>query len=121
MGATPESPSPLDCEKLLEECDDEQMFAYRCLHTFSRDVQLDMNGISAALDRGDVSQVARLAHRIKGASASIRAEFIRRQAARLEALSEKKELASASECFFRLQAEFEHFKSFIANLPLFAD
>lgn len=121
MATKLESPPPLDGEKLLADCDDEASFANRCLHIFVRNTQVDMDGISTALDRRDFCQITTLAHRIKGASASIRAEFLQQQAARLEALGGKKELAAVSECFVRLQAEFEHFKSFVATLPLLPD
>jgi HPt (histidine-containing phosphotransfer) domain-containing protein len=121
MATEPEISLPLDCEKLLAECDDEQSFVNRWLHIFVRDAQMDMNDIALALDRSDFPQIARLAHRIKGSSASIKAEFLRQQAARLEVLSAKEELVAASECFAGLRAEFEHFKSYIASLPLLAD
>jgi HPt (histidine-containing phosphotransfer) domain-containing protein len=121
MATTSESPPPLDREKLLEECDDEPSFANRCLHVFARETQVDMDGIAAALGNNDFSQVAKLAHRIKGASASIRAEFLREEAARLEALGGKAELAAAGECFARLRTEFDHFKEFIATLPILPD
>jgi HPt (histidine-containing phosphotransfer) domain-containing protein len=121
MSTIPKSPSLWDGKKLLAECDDEQSFANRCLHVFVREAQVDMNGISAALDRNDFSQIARLAHRIKGASASIRAEFLREQAEHLEVLGSQEELVAASECFARLKVEFEHFKKFIATLPNIPD
>jgi HPt (histidine-containing phosphotransfer) domain-containing protein len=121
MATKPEGPQPFDGAKLLEECDDEQSFANRCLHIFVKETDVDIRGITAALDRNDFSQIARLAHRIKGASASIRAEFLRQQAARLETLGINGDLVAAGECFVRLQAEFEHFKKFIAALPFFPD
>ena len=109
---------PFDSQKLLEECDDEPEFANRCLHIFVRETQVDINGIAAAFDRNDFSRISRLAHRIKGASATIRAEFLRCQAARLEDLGEKGESAAAGECFVLLKTDFEHFKEFIATLPI---
>jgi HPt (histidine-containing phosphotransfer) domain-containing protein len=116
-----ESLDPLDREKLLEECDDDPAFANRCLHIFVRETQVDMNGIAAAFDRDDLLQIGRLAHRIKGASALIRAEFLRRRATRLEDLCEKGELAAARECLFHLKTEFESFEKFVATLPIAPD
>ena len=121
MATKHEVPPPFDCEKLLAECDDEESFAGRCLQIFVREAQTDLNGIAAALNKRDFSQITRLAHRIKGASASIRAEFLRQQAAHLEILGGKEELAEVSECFARLRSEFDHFKSFVATLPILAD
>jgi HPt (histidine-containing phosphotransfer) domain-containing protein len=108
---------PLNCEKLLEDCDDEQSFANRCLHVFVRSAQADIDGIAAALHRHDFPQIVELAHRLKGASAAIKAEFLLQEAARLEAFGRKEELAAVGECFARLQSEFDHFRKFIATLP----
>jgi HPt (histidine-containing phosphotransfer) domain-containing protein len=119
MATKSERLHPIDRGKLLRECDDEESFANRCLHVYIRDTQLDINCIAAALDRNDFSSIAALAHRIKGASASIRAEFLRQQAARLEDLGGKGAITAAGECFDRLQVEFEKFKKFIAALPPF--
>ena len=109
--------APLDREKLLEECDDEQSFANRCLHVFVRCAQEDIDGIAEALHQSDFAQVVDLAHRLKGASSAIKAEFLRQEAARLEAFGRKETLAAVEECFARLRAEFDHFKKFIATLP----
>ena len=117
MATRAKSAQPLDREKLLEECDDEQSFAYRCLHVFAKSAQADIDGIAAALDKNDFSQIVELAHRLKGASGTIRADFLRQEAACLEAFGRKEELAAAGECFARLRAEFDHFKKFITVLP----
>lgn len=121
MATGSEGSEPLDCEKLLEECDDEPLLVNRCLQIFSRVTQKDMDGIAEALSQNDFSQVAKLAHRIKGASATIRAEFLRGEAERLEALGREGDSAELRECFARLQAEFDNFKTFIATLPLSPD
>jgi HPt (histidine-containing phosphotransfer) domain-containing protein len=118
MATILEGLQPVDRKKLLAECDDEQSFANRCLHVFARDVQVDIDRIASALEKRDFPQIARLAHRIKGASASIRAEFLGQQAARLEELGSRKELTEAAECFSRLKTEFEQFKQFVSTLPL---
>jgi HPt (histidine-containing phosphotransfer) domain-containing protein len=111
------SPPPLDREKLLEECEDEQSFANRCLHVFVRCAQTDIDGITAALYENDFAQIVEMAHRLKGASSAIRAEFLRQEAARLEAFGRKEASAAVEECFARLQTEFDRFKKFVGTLP----
>ncbi len=118
MSAKPKSPKPLDHKRLLEDCDAEQAFANRCLHIFVRTTQADINDIAAAFDRKDPLDVIRLAHRIKGASGSIRAEFLGKQAAALETLAAAGDFEAAQNCFSRLRTEFEHFNRYIAALPL---
>lgn len=121
MARVSESLQRLDCKKLLEDCDDEAAFANRCLQVFVGQTQVDMEGIAAALSANDLSQVARLAHRIKGASASIRATFLREEAARLNLFGSEGMGAEAAASFARLQAEFDDFKKFIATLPPLLD
>jgi HPt (histidine-containing phosphotransfer) domain-containing protein len=117
MAARLKGSLPIDREKLLEECDDEQSFANLCLHIFVRSAQTDIDGIIEALKRNDFLQIVELAHRLKGASAAIKAEFLMQEAARLEAFGREEELAAVGECFARLQVEFDRFKKFIAALP----
>jgi HPt (histidine-containing phosphotransfer) domain-containing protein len=112
---------PLDCKKLLEDCDEETSFANRCLQIFVRETQVDMDSIAAALGENDYPQVARLAHRIKGASASIRARFLQEEAARLQVVGGEEQGTEANLCFSRLRAEFDNFKRFIASLPFLPD
>jgi HPt (histidine-containing phosphotransfer) domain-containing protein len=116
MGTACRGAEPLDQRKLLEDCDDEMQYASRCLQIFVRETQADMEAIAAAFGRNDIPGVARLAHRIKGASASIRASFLLEEAARLYSLGNRGQVAEASRCFDRLRTEFEQFKQFIAGL-----
>ena len=116
MGNTGKCVNPIDQKKLLEDCDLEQAYANRCLHLFARGTEADMRIIASALADGDLPHVARIAHRIKGASATIRAEFLRVRAAKLEGLAESGDPDVARECFRSLQAEFERFNEYIAAL-----
>jgi HPt (histidine-containing phosphotransfer) domain-containing protein len=112
---------PLDRKKLLEDCDEEVSFVNRCLQIFVRDTEIDMDGISAALEKHDFRRAAGLAHRIKGASATIRARFLQEEAARLQAMSTEEHGEEAAQCFSRLKSEFDNFKRFIAALPPLSD
>ena len=111
----------LDRKKLLEDCDGEAAFANRCLRIYVRETQTDLDAISAAFKKNDLARVSRLAHRIKGASASIRAGFLKEEAARLDVLGCEGKRSEAAVCFAGLQAEFENFKKFVATLPRFPD
>ncbi len=112
---------PLDRGRLLQDCDDETAFAHRCLQIFVRETQKDMAGIAAAFEHQDLPAVARLAHRIKGASASIRATFLSEEAARLQTFGEEMAQLDAVACFSRLQTEFEKFQRFILTLSSLSD
>jgi len=111
----------LDRKKLLDDCDGEAAFVNRCLQIFVRETQGDIDGISAAFQHNDLAQVSRLAHRIKGASATIRAAFLRDEAANLNVFACEGREFEAAMCFARLRAEFDNFKKFVATLPRLAD
>jgi HPt (histidine-containing phosphotransfer) domain-containing protein len=118
MTAKKKSLKPLDHGKLLEECDHEQSFADRCLRVFIRDTRTDMDAIIAALAGNDFPEIARLAHRIKGASASIRAEFLREKAEHLENSALTRVSTPVYDGIALLKIEFEHFSRYIAALPI---
>jgi HPt (histidine-containing phosphotransfer) domain-containing protein len=88
---------------------------------FVRETRKDMDILAAALGNGDFHQVVRLAHRIKGASASIRAGFLSEEAARLQIFGAERSGAEAGRCFARLQAEFQQFQQFIEAMPPLSD
>jgi HPt (histidine-containing phosphotransfer) domain-containing protein len=111
----------LDREKLLEDCDDEASFANHCLQIFVKETQADIDSIALALGKSDLAQVARLAHRIKGASATIRARFLLEEAARLQVLGDEERGDEAALSFARLRADFENFRRFIVTLPPLPD
>jgi HPt (histidine-containing phosphotransfer) domain-containing protein len=112
---------PLDCKRLLEDCDDETSFANRCLQVFVRDTEADIDSIAAALGRNDFPRVAGLAHRIRIASASIRARFLQKEAAQLHVFCREGREEESMHCFARLRVEFDSFKRFIAALPPLPD
>jgi HPt (histidine-containing phosphotransfer) domain-containing protein len=111
----------LDRKKLLDDCDGEASFANRCLQIYVRETQGDIDAISAAFSDSDLAKVSRLAHRIKGASATIRAAFLRDEAALLNQLGGKGKEFEAAASFARLRAEFDDFKEFVATLPRLSD
>ena len=115
------NPKPLDRRRLLKDCDGETSYVNRCLQIFVKETQGDIEAISAAFGNNDLAQVSRLAHRIKGASAAIRAGFLREEAARLNALGCKGSGSEAVMCFARLRTEFDDFKRFVDTLPSFPD
>jgi HPt (histidine-containing phosphotransfer) domain-containing protein len=118
MAAKQKRLKPLDQKRLLEECDEEQSFADRCLRVFIRDTQADMDAIAVALAGKDFPEIVRLAHRIKGASASIRAEFLREKAEHLENSALTGASTRTINCIALLKSEFEHFSRYIAALPI---
>jgi HPt (histidine-containing phosphotransfer) domain-containing protein len=71
-------------EKLLANCMGEEDLMRRLVGMFRRQTAADIDALSAALKRGDAPEVARVAHRIKGASANMCADPMASLAARVE-------------------------------------
>jgi HPt (histidine-containing phosphotransfer) domain-containing protein len=117
MATAVKNAKPLNHKELVKECDDEPSLVIRYLEIFVKATQLDMDCIAESLRKNELPGIAKLAHRIKGASASIRAEFLRAEAEQMEMLAGKGDSAGLKKCFSRLQAEFENFTKFIATLP----
>jgi HPt (histidine-containing phosphotransfer) domain-containing protein len=107
----------LNFARLLEDCDDETVFAHHCLRIFVRETKSDIDAIAESLRNNDWRNVSRLAHRIKGASAAIRASFLSQEAARLEVSGREGNGTDAAWCFSRLQAELKNFEEFVSTLP----
>lgn len=74
----------LDREELLARCLGSAEFAMRVLGKFQARLEQDLADVDQALQDQDWDLLAHLAHRIKGASASVSAALVRRRAAELE-------------------------------------
>ena len=79
--------SAFDFQELLDRCLGNLEFAERVLAKFQSRFDDDLVEIEQALDAKDADAVARVAHRLKGASATAAANGIRDQAAKIEDLA----------------------------------
>jgi HPt (histidine-containing phosphotransfer) domain-containing protein len=110
-----ETVTPLDCFILLDLYKDESSMICGILGLFIEETLKDMDDLIAARGSHNSDRLAVLAHRVKGAAASIGARSLREGAALLEASGRKGDLAAACDRLTRLQAEFESFRKFIAQ------
>jgi HPt (histidine-containing phosphotransfer) domain-containing protein len=113
-----EGAAPLECDKLLEEWSDNPQFIRKILNSFIRETQTDIDTLAVAFDSHDAGRAVSTSHRLKGAAATIGAEPLRAEAARIEALGRKGQLMEALDGVTRLRVEFERFCSYVSRLPL---
>ncbi len=110
----------LDFDAFLQRCSGKLDLASRILDKFRERVVSDLDEIVGAISGANAEALAAVAHRLKGSAATIAAEGVRREAARLEAMGRSADLAGAAPCCERLRQELERFRQAAAHLPVAA-
>jgi HPt (histidine-containing phosphotransfer) domain-containing protein len=98
-----------DREELVTRCLGNLAFAERILAKFQSRVDVDITELEQAVLAEDVEAVARVAHRLKGASASAAAYRLQERAARLEQSARQSSLAEIPAQFAQLRCEWSRF------------
>jgi HPt (histidine-containing phosphotransfer) domain-containing protein len=107
---------PFENEKLFEEWANNPEFISKILSAFLGESWNDIENLIAAFECKDPARMAGFAHRLKGAAATIEAEPLRVEAARLESLGRDGEMEKARASIDRLRMEFERFRNYLAEL-----
>lgn len=106
---------PFECNELLREILDQPELVGRLLNMFVGETKKDIENLAAALGLNDATRVAIIAHRIKGSAATIGAEPLRAQAARIEGFGRQGQLQQALDCVPLLRDEFARFCSYVSG------
>lgn len=80
----PTEKAPFDGQELLTRCMGNRQFAERVLDKFLTRLEADVSELEQAIAEEDLTAVARVAHRIKGASANVAAHRLHECCAGLE-------------------------------------
>jgi CheY-like chemotaxis protein/HPt (histidine-containing phosphotransfer) domain-containing protein len=115
---TEDASAVIDRPSLLKRCLGKEELADKLLGKLHARLGTDLNEIKAAVDAGDSEQLARCAHRLKGAAANLSAEPLRAVVADLEALGRRGDIAAARDGLARLKYEGRRFLQ--ETLPLVA-
>jgi HPt (histidine-containing phosphotransfer) domain-containing protein len=84
----------------------------RCIvMLFLDDTHTGMERLKEALDGSDAAEMGRLAHRMKGAAANIRAEALSKVLADMENRASQGDLTGAAPLFEATRCEFERFRN----------
>jgi signal transduction histidine kinase/ligand-binding sensor domain-containing protein/CheY-like chemotaxis protein/HPt (histidine-containing phosphotransfer) domain-containing protein len=75
---------PVDWEQFVAQTDGDREFAQELVQLFIESGDAALRDIRAALGRGDLAAIGRVAHSLKGSSANVRAQSASAAAARLE-------------------------------------
>jgi HPt (histidine-containing phosphotransfer) domain-containing protein len=108
----------LDEEELLARCMGNLAFAETVLRMFHERCGVDLGELEQAIDSEDVELVARLAHRMKGASANAAAPGIQARAAEIEQAARRSSLAEVPHYLTNLKEEFGRFTTAMTEFRL---
>jgi HPt (histidine-containing phosphotransfer) domain-containing protein len=111
MGQTGSDPdlAVLDFEQLLARCMGNIDFVERVLSRFQEHFGADLAELEKGLNAADGGQIARVAHRLKGASANVGAAGLRERAAEIEQLGQARRFSEIPSCVDQLRGEWERF------------
>jgi HPt (histidine-containing phosphotransfer) domain-containing protein len=106
----------LDVEGLCHRCMGNIDLVQRVLKMFAERMPEEMATIEKAIELRDTEQVARVAHRVRGTSASVSADGLMRAATEIEDVSRQGRLADLPPRVEQLRGEWEKYLSCAAVL-----
>jgi HPt (histidine-containing phosphotransfer) domain-containing protein len=106
----------LDLEGLRNRCLGNIDLVQRVLKTFQERIPEEMATMEKAFKRNDAEQIARVAHRVKGSSASVSAEALVRAAAEVEDVSRAGRVADIPASIKHLHDEWEKYLDYAVTL-----
>jgi len=98
---------PLSLTELSERCMGSAAVATLVLDKFEEQLTADVETIQECLAAGDVEQIARVAHALKGAAGAVAASTLRDLAAEIERLARKEEIESITRELASLRSEVD--------------
>jgi HPt (histidine-containing phosphotransfer) domain-containing protein len=106
----------LDLEELRSRCMGNIELVQQVLKKFESRTPEEIEAIEKALQLQDTQQIARVAHRLRGTSATVSAEGLTRAAAEIEDVSRQGRLADLPTGVERLRDEWEKYLNCAAAL-----
>ncbi len=103
------TPQPIDFEELVERCLGNLDFVDRVLTRFQTQFDGDFKRLQDACQAADSSEVARVAHLLKGSAASVSARTLQQVAGRIERLGRTAQLDDISGHLDTLENEWSRF------------
>lgn len=111
----------LDVEDLLGRCLGNVEFAQRILGKFQERCDEDVEALEQAVFDSDNEAIARLAHRLKGASANASAIGLQRHASEIEQAARHRSIEEVPACLESLKQEWARFSEVVSQLGSLAE
>ncbi|MDG2385755.1 MAG: Hpt domain-containing protein [Pirellulaceae bacterium] len=96
---------PIDFQRLLHRCRGNERLVRQLVATFQQKIDEDVALLEGALDRKDASEIAAVAHRVKGTAANIAADGIREAAEEIEQSAWLGEFAQIPQWLLRFKVD----------------
>ena len=113
----PESTSLIfDSQTALRNTEEDRAMLSRAVRIFLDDCPPQLDAIQAAIERGDVSALARIAHRMKGGLEAVAAEAAAEAARRVEALAADGDLPASRLAVVGLRHELDRLAPVLQSL-----
>ncbi|MHB0936466.1 MAG: response regulator [Armatimonadota bacterium] len=106
---------PVNMQDLLKRCAGKESFALHMLAQFVERTGGEIDEIKAAIERQDSAAVKELAHRIKGAAATLAAEQLRQCAAQIEEYGKLADMEHARTCLGEFYTQLGKLHAFLDN------
>jgi HPt (histidine-containing phosphotransfer) domain-containing protein len=106
----------LDYDALIERCMGNLNLAHRLLERCQTHLPQEIDEVEKALEQQDADQVACLAHRLKGATATILAQGMNQVAEEIERCGHRGCLADIPPQMERLRREWDRFRQYVGSL-----
>ena len=97
-------------DAVVHRCMDDTVLANRLIHKLAERIEDDLERLREALAQADGDELARLAHKLKGAAANLEVESIMVLAKQLEQMGRSGELARATAVFSELEQSAELYR-----------
>ena len=97
----------LNLEELRNRCMGNIQFVQRVLKKFQQRIPEELAELEKALELSDTEQIARIAHRVKGTSASVSANGLKQAATEIEDLSRAGHITDIPACIEHLRDEWD--------------
>ena len=107
-------------DELMARCMGRIERVQRVLDLFVAQVDEDIARLGIELQSGNAREVAKIAHRIKGASANAAVESIRADAETIEVLATANQLEELQQCMDRLRHDVREIADSASRLPVSA-
>ena len=120
-GVQPRASDVLDLEGLCKRCMGNIDLVQRVLKTFQQRIPGEMEAMEKALEARDTEQIARVAHRVKGSSASVSAAGVARAAAEIEDVSRAGSVTDIPASIGHLHDEWGQYLDYATRLLPSAD
>jgi HPt (histidine-containing phosphotransfer) domain-containing protein len=116
QGVESVGPEVLNLQELYNRCMGNIDLVQRILEKFQQQLPEELAELERVLELNDAEQIARAAHRIKGTSANMSAEGLRRTAAEIETLCRSGHEADLPAPFERLRCECKKYLEYTSTL-----